>query len=422
MKRTLAVIFSMIIMVVVFPFNAGAAETLKAPTVQYKIVNHDKVSLKWNKIDGAESYYIYKRNDKTGKYTKIHETKSNAVTLKKLSPDMEYSYAVVAVKDGVKSKSSNKVTFTTPVEWYIERIYDEDDYQNYILRHHYDGSEDKSFKKEYDLILFKDEFYIGDWVYFIGYTYPEEYAPVADAYIKGDYTSLYRMKNDGSEIEEIFPFELFYWKAKVFCKRYGDYIVIRINQYNDYDKSGLYIYSINDNKVITVTEDFNMNIEDIHYYNDRLYFRADKLKWKEWYDKEDFWHPFSYTSTVTGSKNYSVKLDGTDLKQDNLYDDIDKEIADNFCGMVGDYYYYFDGLDMLRADLKNGHIDKIFTLGSGLYIDKVEFVGNYIYIDIGEISYNELGGEEYSDTSIFYRVKCDGTKLIKSDKPFEWKY
>ena len=421
MKRTLAVIFSMIIMVVVFPVCAGAAESLKAPTVQYKIVNHDKVSLRWNKIEGAESYYIYKRNDKTGKYTKIHETKSNAVTLKELSPDTQYSYAVVAVKDGVKSKSSNKVTFTTPVEWYIERIYDEDDYQNYILRHHYDGSEDKSFKKEYDWILFKDEFYIGDWVYFIGYTYPEEYAPVADAYIKGDYTSLYRMKNDGSEIEEIFPFELFYWKAKVFCKRYGDYIVIRINQYNDYDKSGLYIYSINDNKVTTVIEDLNIDIGAIRYYNDRLYFSIDALKWKKWYDEDDFWDPYGYTKTVTSNTNYSIKLDGTDFKQDIISANIGEEINRTCYGIFGDYYYYYDS-GISRVNLKNGQKEKLFKIDSSLYFDKVEFVGDYIYIDAGKVDYDEYGIGELSDPSIYYRVKCDGTGLTKSDKPFEWKY
>ena len=414
MKKLLIIVLSLTLLIWVFPISASAEKALAAPTVQYKIVNHDKVSLRWNKIDGAESYYIYKRNDKTGKYIKKYEVKSNAVTLKKLSPGMEYSYAVVAVKDGVKSKSSNKVTFTTPVEWYIERIYDEDDCQNYILRHHYNGSEDTNFKKKYDLIRFTDEFYISDWVYFRGYTNPGEYAPVADDYTDGDYISLYRMKNDGSDVEEIFPFELCEWSG-IFYKQYGDYIVITKNQYNFHEhfKSGLYIYSINDNKVTIVTESFDMDIEDIKYYNDRLYFRKDKLKWGDRYDENGAWD--GYIKTVTNSESFSVKLNGSDLKQDNLYNNIDEEIADNFCGIVGDYYYYYDS-GISRVNLKNGNKNKIFKIDRDLYFDKVEFIGDYIYIDL--YNKNESGDE----TVIYYCIKNDGTGLTKSDKPFEWRY
>ncbi len=43
--------------------------------LQYKIVNHDKVALRWSKVDGAEKYYIYQYNNKTAKYIKKGETK-----------------------------------------------------------------------------------------------------------------------------------------------------------------------------------------------------------------------------------------------------------------------------------------------------------------------------------------------------------
>lgn len=423
MKKVLAVVFAAIFIAVLFPLSASA-EKIKAPTVQYKILNHDKVSLKWSKVEGAESYYIYKRDDKTGKYIKKFEVKSNKVTLKNLSPDMEYSYAVAAVKGGVKSKSSNKVTFTTPVEWYLDKAKTKND-ETYFIRHHYDGSSEEAFEINGLTDEFKVKLYIDDWIYFCHYTNPKYEREYYEGtyYTQDDLISLYRMKNDGTKKEEIFPLESYY-SDNMFIEHYEDYVVFAVNQpgFNKKQKSGLYIYSINDNKVTPVIESLNMNIENIDCYNGRLYFRKDNLKWHTYYDDENFWDPYYYQYTVTSSKNCSVNLDGTDLKDDDLFKNIYDEISQTFgYGVYGEHYYYYDQ-GISRINIKTGQKEKILETDSKYYLDEFEFAGDYIYVNSGERVVNEYGGIKWSEPCIYYCVKCDGTGLKKQDKPFEWRY
>lgn len=428
MKKVLAVILTAIFVTVLFPLSAGA-EDLKAPTVQYKILNHDKVSLKWSNVEGAESYYIYKRDDKTGKYIKKFEVKSNAVTLKNLSPDTEYSYEVAAVKDGVKSKSSNRVTFTTPVEWYLEKVGIKNDEtnmtRNQMVRRHYDGSSEEPFEingltDEFRVRLYKD-----DWIYFSQYTNPNNERKYYEGtyYTQDDLLSLYKMKNDGTEEEEIFPLGV-YDPYDVFIEHYENYVVFSVNQpgFNSKQKSGLYIYSINDNKVTAVIESLNMNIENINCYDGRLYFRKDNLKWHEHYDEENFWNPYYYSHTVTSSKYCSVNLDGTDLKQNDLFKNIyDKIGTPDGYGVYGEHYYYYDQ-GISRINIKTGQKEKILETDSKYYLEDFEIAGDYIYVNAGEITVTEYGFKQYSDVFIYYCVKCDGTGLIKQNKPFEWKY
>ena len=192
MKKFFAVILAAIFIAVLFPLFASA-EDLKAPTVQYKILNHDKVSLKWSKVEGAESYYIYKRDDKTGKYIKKFEVKSNKVTLKNLSPDTEYSYSVAAVKGGEKSKSSNKVTFTTPSEWYYSCDWTDwkNGYQGY--REHYDGSGREKNDMGRNIAWESKQLYYNGWIYYIDVY--DENMRYADDYFS---STLYKVKNDGT--------------------------------------------------------------------------------------------------------------------------------------------------------------------------------------------------------------------------------
>ncbi|MDE7289361.1 MAG: fibronectin type III domain-containing protein [Oscillospiraceae bacterium] len=428
MKKLLAVIFAAIFIAVLFSFSASA-EDLKAPAVQYKILNHDKVSLKWSRVEGAESYYIYKHDDKTGEYIKKFEVKSNKITLKNLSPDTEYSYSVAAVKSGEKSKSSNKVTFTTPVEWYLGKVEIEDD-ETYttrwqMVRHHYDGSNEEPFEiNGYGYMADKVKLYIDDWIYFCHYTNtnPNIERVTADGgYTEDDLISLYKIKNDGTEVEEIFPLKS-YDSHNMFIEHYEDYVVFAVNQYgfNKKQKSGLYIYSINDNKVTTVIESLNMNIEGIVYYNGRLYFRIDNLKWHEHYDEENFWNPYYYSYTITSSKNCSVNLDGTDLKdlkEDDSFKNIYDEIGKNSVYRVyGEHYYYYDH-GIARINIKTGQKEKILEIDNEYYLDDFEITGGYIYVNAGEDD-----RVPRAEPCIYYCVKCDGTGLKKQDKPFEWRY
>lgn len=428
MKKILAVILASVFIAAAFSLTAGA-EGLKAPVLQYKVVNHDKVSLKWSKVEGAESYCIYKRDYKTGKYIKTFEVKSNKVTLKNLSPDTEYSYSVAAVKDGVKSKSSNKVTFTTPVEWYLEKAGIKDDKTNMtrsqMVRHHYDGSNKEPFEINGLTDEFRVRFYIDDWIYFSQYTNPNNEREYYEGtyYTQDNLLSLYKMKNDGTEEEEIFPLGV-YDPYDVFIKHYENYVVFAVNQpgFNREKKSGLYIYSINDNKVTTVIESLNMNIENINCYDGRLYFRKDNLKWYEHYDEEDFWNPYHYSCTVTSSEYCLVNLDGTDLKEDDFFKNIYDEIgAPNGYGVYGEHYYYYDQ-GIARINIKTGQKEKILEIDSKYYLKDFEIAGDYIYVNSGEITVTEYGFKQYSDVYVYYCVKCDGTGLKKQDKPFEWRY
>ena len=65
-----------------------------------------KVILKWNKVEGAEKYRIYKFTN--GKLVKIADTTSNAVRLKNVTEGKTYKYAVKAYVDGKWTKLTSK--------------------------------------------------------------------------------------------------------------------------------------------------------------------------------------------------------------------------------------------------------------------------------------------------------------------------
>ena len=65
-----------------------------------------KVVLKWNKVEGAEKYRIYKYEG--GKLTKIADTTANAVRLKNVTEGKTYKYAVKAYVDGKWTKVTSK--------------------------------------------------------------------------------------------------------------------------------------------------------------------------------------------------------------------------------------------------------------------------------------------------------------------------
>lgn len=66
-----------------------------------------KIKLTWNKVSGADSYYLYKKNSKD-KYTLLGQTKMLSYTDKKVTKGKSYEYKIVAAyeKDGKKIKSS----------------------------------------------------------------------------------------------------------------------------------------------------------------------------------------------------------------------------------------------------------------------------------------------------------------------------
>ena len=122
MKRAVSVFFAVIFAVCVLSV-AAFAEELKAPVVQFKLINHDKIALRWNEVEGADYYRIYRTDVETGKTVKYkNSTKKTEVNIKGVTAETDYIFKVEAVseKDGeiiaeVKSRGTH---VTTPKEWY----------------------------------------------------------------------------------------------------------------------------------------------------------------------------------------------------------------------------------------------------------------------------------------------------------------
>ena len=54
------------------------------------------ITLKWNKVTGADGYRIYKYNSKTKKYEKLKDVKGTSLKISKLKADTAYKYKVRA--------------------------------------------------------------------------------------------------------------------------------------------------------------------------------------------------------------------------------------------------------------------------------------------------------------------------------------
>lgn len=78
-----------------------------APKVSGKY-NKKGIKLTWKKVSGADTYYVYKKNNK-GKYKKLSQTEKLYYLDKKVKKGQYYSYKVVAVsqQDGKTIKGKN---------------------------------------------------------------------------------------------------------------------------------------------------------------------------------------------------------------------------------------------------------------------------------------------------------------------------
>lgn len=393
-KKYIAMFLATVCIVFVFPLSVSAAEALDAPVLQYKIVNHDRVSLKWSKVEDAENYYIYKRDDKTGKYIKKFEAKSNSVTLKNLSPDTEYSYSVVAVKGGEKSKSSNKVTFTTPSEWYYscDRTDLENGYQGY--REHYDGSGREKNDMGVNISWYNKQLYHDGWIYYID-VYDEEMR-YADGYVG---KTLYKVKNDGTENKWLYSFgeqdieKIYVSDNNIFLlshekEEYYDDI-------NDYDgwsvyECGLYKISLDGkehDKLYFMTYTEKNHIKHITNYIVDFTVTADSIYYVEYSEKES---AFTDKGTVEKSdycyKLYKMNTDGTDVKFIAKLDDYGTHgrSSENSLYFRNDYVYYTTYSDgfygLKRLSLDTNEIEEIFYCDIKMIDAYSEFINGYFYI------------------------------------------
>lgn len=83
-----------------------------APEVEAE-VNGSTVTIKWNKVDKAEKYYIYQY--KNGKYVKVKTTADTSVTFKKLKNGETYKFLVRYTINGKLSPTSYSSKFTVKV-------------------------------------------------------------------------------------------------------------------------------------------------------------------------------------------------------------------------------------------------------------------------------------------------------------------
>ncbi len=78
---------------------------------------NNSITLKWDKADGADMYRVYKYNEKTGKYEKYKDVKSEKCTISGLSANTKYKFKVASYDEVngkyVKGESSKAVSVTT---------------------------------------------------------------------------------------------------------------------------------------------------------------------------------------------------------------------------------------------------------------------------------------------------------------------
>lgn len=142
-KTSVKLAFAAVVTVITAVFlslTAFSENTPAAPTnILYRLESSDTVRLKWNAVEGADKYYIYKYSDKTGEYRKFSETAKNKKKITGLKPETEYDLAVAAVfTDGGKETVGElgKVRLVTPEKKHsyfnlnYENLYGETDSNN----------------------------------------------------------------------------------------------------------------------------------------------------------------------------------------------------------------------------------------------------------------------------------------------------
>lgn len=86
-------------------FNSGATHPFNHQTSQ--------MNIRWNAVEGADSYQLYVKGGKYAKYTKVADTADLSYTVKGLARIKTYKFKVRAVSGGVAGKFSAAQTLRT---------------------------------------------------------------------------------------------------------------------------------------------------------------------------------------------------------------------------------------------------------------------------------------------------------------------
>ena len=440
MKKLISFILATIMLILVLPISAGAENipTIEAPkAIQYKLLNHDKVKLRWSKVENADCYYIYSYNFEKGKYRKEGEVSSTSCTLTNLTANTEYTIAVVSVK---KTKSSVvvskkcKTTFTTPDEWYYSETGKswclvEIEY----IRKHYDGTGTEKFdisplraewQKTYNFDDYKEPDIVADPIQNNGFVYllTCSYGDSSDCY------DIWRMDNDGGNIKFIggISGNLNIVNNCVYDVRNLEvswYCYSSESSFSPYSEIFCYMY-----KKFDIDKNFR-TFSNIVYDGKYIYFAEEPLN-----KLADDKNAYIYRAKPTGSQLETIykKLYNPGADPEFVYNPDNEENIKSegrFIEMVGcdNNYLYFYCCEMeneepyfnfyrMSTNKKNSVPQKIFS-HKYYEITETECSNGHIYFSTYEGFRDALNSK-----CTYYCMKSDGTCLTKQDKPFEWRY
>ncbi|MCL2053000.1 MAG: hypothetical protein FWG90_00960 [Oscillospiraceae bacterium] len=440
MKKLLSATLA-ILLICIFPISAATAESpaLKPPVLQYRLINHDKIALRWSRVEGADRYFIYQLNPETGKYAKKHETQSTSITLTNLEAETEYSYFVAAVREvGGKAnlgRASNKVDFITPFEWYYCRH--ESDDEVYPCVAHYDDTGHRQIGDFYSLVYdekFQDYLYqglmsrsvtsavsyFGEWLYYVDVPYSElEWASPASR-------SFFRVKADGTQESQVSMDS----GSTIF---FNDEIYMAVSRYyhetDIFYESALYKFSLDgENRY----ELYNSG----SYFDDKIYHMSKYITGLAVNDSGIYYLectelPPGDTETPFKYDLFHMNHDGENLNRLFAIDDLGSNERLYGFFIDGDYAYYGINIidtkyndviscTMYKVSLKDGEgKKKIFSDDSDdkMRIQNVELDNGYFYFQGFHFNPDGKGG-----TTMYYRIKANGTGLTEQETPFVWRF
>ena len=412
MRKFLTVVLSLTLLIWVFPISASAEEVLKAPTVQFKLIDHDQIALRWSKIEGADYYYVYRTNTETGKTVRYNkEITGTTVKISGLKAETDYIFKVSAVseKDGqITIGNKSRGTYvTTPSEWIYTTYANRSGTWTYK---HYKENYSKTRRQSLD--LGNNMLYIAEEiVYYNGWIYG----------IRRDGDYVFRIKEDGTDEEVLY--DRFGLGAEHEYKINGDYIYIHIWNINGVNNG------TTDNREVTLSEYQKISLKtgEVTKVFDAFFshnFDVNDNYIYYIYDENEYDNDLG---EYVFSKNNDIYL--CRIKNDGTNNEVIGKLPD-YVGKIYVYndeaYFYYreyaikninDGANIYKISLSNGEITSVCK--EPTYINNFEIVNSYIYFT----EYGNMGDQYYKVNPIaYYRVKTDGTGLTKSDKPFEWKY
>ena len=419
-KRAINILMLSVLMslaVLLMPVSVSA-ETDTAPTVMYKLINHDCIKLKWDEVTGADGYYIYRTDIGTGKTVKCKKLVTDTeFTVKGLEADTDYIFRVAAVSGGKVGNKSSKVKLTTPCEWYysIDTPHFSAPDSVIIYRNHYDGNgkeifdSSKLLDKACSFCTTTQEDYWFE-IEFLKYDSDNVYISCKYSVDENSEFTIFTMNNNGNNI------------------KYYDSFYGYLKDINIYDKGILYI-------LYHPWSEYEDATDNIRFYNEK----ADCLletDVNEHFSSVTSGNNVYYFSYDENEKQNSIKCFDLDTGKDNVYIDLDNQyIYLIFCDDKGKNLYFIKKktsekplmaeyeLYKLSLNKEKNTIKKIFTFridgysGYRGHLKDFSYDNGYIYFKNQYIDY-----QNNTEHNIFYYIKPDGTDLTTQDTPFEWYY